>query len=189
MRGEAEIEARRRHAGQAVLAAGAVRQRIELDEEEHLGDRHRDHREIDAGAPQRDQPDQIADDRGRDHADEQRQHDVGKAGCGEQIGGDEAAGAVERRLAERQQAGVAEQDVEADAEQAPDQDAVDRVGREAEMRQHERRGDQADRRQRLDQEGALLRHQTAALIRGPPRRAGRSGRSTSTSVIATNSMT
>ena len=77
---------------------------------------------------------------------------VGEAGAGQQIGGDEAAGAVERRLAERQQPGVAEQDVEADAEQAPDQDAVDRVRREAEMRQHERRGDQADRRQRLDQE-------------------------------------
>ena len=64
-RGEAEIEARRRHAGQAVLAAGPVRQRIELDEEEHLGDRHRDHREIDAGAPQRDQADQVADQRPR----------------------------------------------------------------------------------------------------------------------------
>ena len=71
-RREAEIEARRRHAGQAVLAAGPVRQRIELDEEEDLRDRHRDHREVDAGAAQRDQADQVADDRGRDHADDQR---------------------------------------------------------------------------------------------------------------------
>ena len=78
-----------------------------------------------------------------------------KAGAGQQVGGDEAAGAVEGRLAERQQAGVAEQDVEADAEQAPDQDAVDGVGREAEMRQHEGRGDQADGRQRLDQEAGV----------------------------------
>ena len=70
--GEAEIEARRRHAGQAVLAAGPFRQRIELDEEEHFGDRHRDHGEIDAGAPQRDQADQIADDGRRDHADDER---------------------------------------------------------------------------------------------------------------------
>ena len=51
------------------------------------------------------------------------------------------------------QAGEAEQDVEADAEQAPDQDAVDGGRREAEMGQHERRGDQPDRRQRLDERG------------------------------------
>ena len=171
-RGEAEIEARRRHARQAVLAAGPVRQRIELDEEEHLRDRHRDHGEVDAGAPQRDQPDQIADDGGRDHADDQRQHHVRKAGAGQQIGGDESAGAVERRLAERQQPGEAEQDIEADAEQAPDQDAVDGVGREAEMRQHERRHDQADRRQHLDQKGTLLEHQMTTFIRGPACRAG-----------------
>ena len=62
---EAEIERRRRHAGQAVLAAGIVRERVEFDEIEHLGDRHRDHGEINAGAPQRDQPDQKADDRRR----------------------------------------------------------------------------------------------------------------------------
>ncbi len=75
-RREAESTARRRHAGQAVLAAGEGRQRIELDEVEHLGDRHRDHGEIDAGAPERDQPDQIADDGGDDRADEHRRHDV-----------------------------------------------------------------------------------------------------------------
>ena len=173
MRGEAEVEARRRHAGQAVLAAGPVRQRIELDEEEDLRDRHRDHGEVDAGAAQRDQPDQVADDGRRDHADDQREHDVGKARAREQVGGDEAAGAVEGRLAERQQAGVAEQDVEADAEQAPDQDAVDGVGRGSEIGQHERRRDQADRGQRLDQERALLEHQATAFIRGPARRAGR----------------
>ena len=115
--------------------------------------------------------------------------DVREAGAGEQIGGDEAAGAVERRLAERQQAGEAEQDVEADAEQAPDQDAVDGVGREAEIGQHERRHDQPDRGQRLDQEGTLLEHQATALIRGPRVPSRPCGRSTSTSVIAANSMT
>ena len=171
--GEAEIEARRRNAGQAVLAAGPVRQRIELDEKEHLGDRHRDHGEIDAGAPQRDQPDQIADGGGGDHADHQRQEDVGKSGAGEQIGRDETAGAVERRLAERQQSGEAEQDVEAETEQAPDQDPVHGIGCKPEMRQHERRDDQADRRQRLDQKRALLEHQMTTFIRGPACRAGR----------------
>ena len=84
----------------------------------------------------------------------------------EQIGGHHAAGAEKGGLAEREQAGEAEQDVEADAEQAPDQDAVDRGGREAEVRQDERRGDQPDGRQRLDQKGTLPEHQIAALIRG-----------------------
>ncbi len=170
--GEAEIEARRRHAGQTVLAAGPVRQRIELDEKEHLRDRHRDHGEVDAGAPQRDQPDQIADRGGGDHADDQRQHHVGKSGAGQQIGRDKTAGAVERRLAERQQPGKAEQDIEAEAEQAPDQDPVHGVGGKAEMRQHERRNDQADRRQCLDQKGTLLEHQMTTFIRGPACRAG-----------------
>ena len=54
---EAEIENRRRHAGQPVFAAREVRQRIELDEIEHLGDRHCDHREIDAGTSERYQSD------------------------------------------------------------------------------------------------------------------------------------
>jgi hypothetical protein len=114
--GEAERKHRRRHAGQPVFTAGIVRQRVELDEIEDFGNRHGDHGEVDAGAAQRDQPDQIADDRGRGHADEQRQHDIGKAGDGEQIGRNHAAGAEEGRLAERQQAGEAEQDVETDAE-------------------------------------------------------------------------
>ena len=71
-RGETEIDARRRHAGEAVLAAGVVRQRIELDEEEHFRDRDRDHREIDARAPQRDQTDEIADDARDQSADDDR---------------------------------------------------------------------------------------------------------------------
>ena len=73
------------------------------------------------------------------------------------------------------QPGKAEQDVEADAEQAPDQDAVDRGGRKSEMGQHERRGDQPDRRQRLDKKGAFPEHQLTAFIRGRPCRAGRRG--------------
>ena len=48
----------RRHAGQPVLAAGIVGQRIVLDEKEHFRDGDGDHREIDAGAAQRDDADQ-----------------------------------------------------------------------------------------------------------------------------------
>ena len=172
-RREAEIERRRRHAGETVLAAGEVRQRAELDEVEHLRDRHRDHGEIDAGAAERDQADEIADRGGADHADDERQDDVGEARLREQIGGDHAARAEEGRLAERQKPGEAEQDVEAEAEQAPDQDAVDRRGREAEMGQHEGRDDQADRGQGFDEKGTLLEHGRTGPIRGRPRRGAR----------------
>ena len=171
-RGEAEIEARRRHARQPVLAAGVVRQRIELDEEEHLGDRDRDHGEVDAGAPQRDQADQVAGDGGGDHADDQRADHVAEAGAGQQIGGDEAAGAVKRRLAERQQSGEAEQDVEAEAEQAPDQDAVHGVRREAEMRAARRATRSAPIAVSVSiRKGRCL--SIGSFIRGPARRAGR----------------
>ena len=51
---EAEMKARRRYAGQTVLAAGPVRERIELDKKEYFRDRHGDHGEVNAGAPQRD---------------------------------------------------------------------------------------------------------------------------------------
>src|SRR5262249_41052406 len=69
--GEAEIECRRWHAGQTILAAGEIREWIELDEEKDLRDRHGDHGEIDASAPERDQSDQIADHGRHDRADEQ----------------------------------------------------------------------------------------------------------------------
>ena len=97
---EAEIDGRGRNTGQTVLAAGPCRQGIKLDEVEYLGDRNRDHRKIDAGAAQREQPDQIADKGGRDHPDEQRKHDIRKTRLGEQIGGDETTGTVEGRLTE-----------------------------------------------------------------------------------------
>ena len=76
--GETEVENRGRHARKPVLAAGEIGKGIELDEIEYFPDRHRDHGEVDAGAPQRDQPDQIADGRRRDRADEHRRHDVRK---------------------------------------------------------------------------------------------------------------
>ena len=189
MRREAEVEARRRHARQSVLAAGPFRQRIELDEIEDLRDRHRDHREVDAGAAQRDQADEVADGRGGDHADHEREHHVRKAGAREQVGGDESAGAVERRLAEREQARVAEQDVEADAEEAPHQDAVHRVGRRAQVGQHEGRGDERDRGERLDQVGGVLVMPTRRAHSRPRVPSRPCGRTISTSVIAANSIT
>ena len=67
-RSETEEDARLRHPRQAVLAAGEGGQRIEFDEEEYFGNRHRNHREVNAGAAQCDQADQITDRRGNDRA-------------------------------------------------------------------------------------------------------------------------
>src|SRR6516225_3327346 len=53
-----EMEARRRNAWQAVLPASVLRERVEFDEVEDLGDCYRDHGEIDAGTSQCDQADE-----------------------------------------------------------------------------------------------------------------------------------
>ena len=171
-RGEAEVDARLRDARQTVLAAGVVRQRIELDEEEHFRDGDGDHREIDAGAPERDQADEIADNSGDHGADDDRREHIRKVDLGQKIGGEHAAGAEERRLSEGEEAGIAEQDVEAEAEQAPDQDAVHGRRGEPEMGQDEGRGDQPESGEGLDDKGTLWVHLQAWLIRGPPRREG-----------------
>ena len=63
------------------------------------------------------------------------------------------------------------------------------VGREAEVRQDERRGDQPDRGQRFDEKGALPRASDDRAHSRPAVPSSPYGRSTSTSVIATNSMT
>ena len=66
-----------------------------------------------------------------------------KRAAGQKIGGDKSAGAVERRLAERQKPGAAEQQIEAEAENSPDQDAGEQIDRaepgiEAERQHHQR---------------------------------------------------
>jgi len=186
---EAEVERRRRDARQAVLAAGPIRERIEFDEEEDFGDRHRDHGEVDSRASQRDQPDQVADARGNDHADQQREHDMRESRPREQVRRHHAAGAVQGRLSEREQSGVAEKYVEADAEHAPDEDAVDGVRRRAQVGQHERRRNQRRRRQRLDDERALRGAQAIGVHSRPFTPSSPCGRAMSTSAMAANSIT
>src|SRR5690606_3962152 len=97
---EAEIERRYGHSGQAVLATGKGRERIELDEIEDLGDRHRDHGEIDACSPKGNQADQIADDTRYRGAEKDGRQNMGKSSLGQQIGGEHAAGAIEGGLPE-----------------------------------------------------------------------------------------
>ena len=173
--GEAEIERRSGHARQAVLAAGIVGQGRVLHEEEHLGDRDRDHGEIDAGAPERDHADEKAGDRGRDDADRKPEHHAGQPHAGQKIGGDETAGAEERRLAERQQPGEAEQKIEADAEQPEHQNPIHGVGDEADLRQDEGRDDERERRPALERQPANSPAGLDHVRPVPARRADRAG--------------
>src|SRR5262249_44155183 len=99
--GKSEIKARHGHAGQAVLTAGPFGQWIEFDKVEHLRNRYGDHRKIDSGAAQGDKPDQIAGDRGGDHANDKGCRHVAEACACQKIGSDNATGAVESRLTER----------------------------------------------------------------------------------------
>ena len=119
------------------------------------------------------EPHQVANDARHGRADHQRRHHVREADDGEQIGRDHAASAEEGGLSEGEQAGEAEQDVEADPEHTPNQNAVDRRRRESKVRQDEGRGDQPDGGQRLDHERTLPNPTGTALIRGRPCRAAR----------------
>jgi hypothetical protein len=66
----------------------------------------------------------------------------GQDAAGQQVGRDEAAGAVKRGLTERQEPAVAEQQVEADAEQTPDEDAARQIDRRERPGKPERQPDQ-----------------------------------------------
>ena len=109
----AEAEHRNRHAGDAVLAAGVVRQRRILHEIGHLAECQGDHREVDADAAHREPADHKAGQAGRGGARSQRQPYAAQRAGDQQVGRDETADAVERRLSERQQSGEPKQDVEA----------------------------------------------------------------------------
>jgi hypothetical protein len=177
----ADVNFRLGHIGEAVLAAGDGGERRVLQEEEHLGEGDRDHRQIDAGAAEREQADDQTDEGGADRAHGQSQEDVRDLVGDEQVGSDEAAGAVKRRLAEREQAGVAEDEVEAEAEQAPDQDAAQHVGVGADLGQHEGRNDQDCGEN--DETGEAAVEFLHRVPNSP------CGRATSTSAMAANSIT
>ncbi len=134
-----------RHVRKAVLAAGPAREGGEFEEEEHLREGERDHREVDAGAAQRQHADADRHDGGGERAQDRREDDARhQPGC-HQIRGDEAAEAVERRLAEGEQAGEAEEQVEAEPEHAPDQHAPGHIGPDADEWQQERQHDERER--------------------------------------------
>src|SRR5690606_15871820 len=75
----------------------------------------------------------------------QRDEHVVDDARGEQIRRDKTAGAVERGLAERKQTRIAEQQVETQAEQAPDEHPAEQVGTRADNRRDVGRHDEDER--------------------------------------------
>src|SRR5262249_44364398 len=115
-----EAEGQLRDAAQAVVTAREIRQ-VEGDEVEQLGEGEREHREVDAAAAEREEADdRAARARGRD-ADGQGQPHRGPAELRERdprpVGAEAEVGGV----AERQEAGVAVEQVEADREETIDE--------------------------------------------------------------------
>ncbi len=136
--------------GDAGLTAeeGAQDQRRGCDE---FGDAERDHRKGRTGAPRRHPAEQHGEDQARRTADQrhQRQRDR-KLVLGDDVDGvdrEEAAEAVIDRVAERQHAGLAEQDIVGQREDDRDADQAEggqRSARREQFRQHQqhqRRGD------------------------------------------------
>ena len=137
-----------RHALQAVFAARE--RRLQEHEIDHLRESERRHREVDALAADRDHA--------NDGADQRRDDDAGEhAELGRPAGRPhQPAGAVRRAreirgMAERQQAGVAEQQVEGAGEDG----VAERRHHEDRIEAQERRGD--EQQQAGDQAGARQR--------------------------------
>lgn len=128
-------EATARHALQAVLATGE--RRLQAEEVQHLRQRQRNHREVDALPPDRQHPHDEAKQRpgrhARNDADFRREPQIAH-----HITGDVACAAKERGMAERQQTRKAEQQVERTSEQREAQHLHD----EYRIRTGERRDDQ-----------------------------------------------
>ncbi|MNQ28018.1 hypothetical protein D3C85_412870 [compost metagenome] len=142
-----------RHALQTVLAAGE--RRLHEHEEHQLGQRQGDHREVDALAADRQEAEAQPEQPGGRRAGEDAQLGGQPRVLAEQVAGDVAAAGEERRVAERQQSGEAQQQVEGAGEQREAQQL------HQEHRVHRQRGDQRQAQQR--QVEAALAQQRRAL--------------------------
>ncbi len=166
-----------RHALDAVLAAGELR--LQREEVHHLRERERDHREIDALAADGDAADDDAEDTGdqgatkdRERRRLRRQRDrepLPRAGPVRQahradlgdVGRDIGCPAEEHRVAERQQAAIADQQVEGAGEQRKAQrlhqehriDLKRRQRRQHQHRDHHRERDLHARRHIRSRQG------------------------------------
>src|SRR5699024_3781897 len=116
------------NAGNAVFTASPVTQGTELQKVDHFAKCQCAHGEVNATSLQR----QVADDEtqygSHHHAQEQGDQHVADNVGSKQISRDEAARTVKCCLPERQQAGIAEQQVKSEPEQAPYQNAAQQSG-------------------------------------------------------------
>jgi len=145
-----------RNALDAVLAMGEGR--LQIDEEQQLRQRQRDHGEIDALAADRDQAGDDAKPAGRQHADDDA--DLGgDAPHLQRMGRGVAGGAEEHGMAERQQAAIADQEVERAGEQRKAQRLHHEVRIEARQRhdgQQHPHDDEGDHEVRAHQQTHLV---------------------------------
>ena len=130
-----------RHALQAVFT---TRERcLQAGEIHHLRQRHGDHGEVDALAPDGDQPDHCADQAGTDDPDQDGQLRCEMLGADEPAG-DVGCGAEKGRMAEGQQAGKAQQQVERAGKDREAQQLHDKHRIQAEHRRQQRQQQQRD---------------------------------------------
>ena len=164
-----------RHGLDPILAMGE--RRLEAEEVDHLGERQRDHREIDALAPDRepahDQSQRPR--RGRPAQDGQlRRPSPHLGGMGRHV----PRRAEERRVPERQEPRVADQEVEGAREQRKaqrlhEEERIDDERRQHEEGDHQREGhvlmpQRARCRGQRARLGVVRRHATGRARRGPP---------------------
>ena len=166
-----------RHRLDAVLAAGELR--LQGEEEHHLRQRQRDHREIDALAADRERAGDEAEHRGGRGAGEDREFRREAPGLGG-IGGQIARPAEIERMAERQQPDIADQQVEGAGEQRKAQRLHQEQRIDEERRDHERHHHDGERdraRSRRARRGGMpaLRDRRAlsAMSGRPSEQAGR----------------
>ena len=128
-------------AAQTVLAAGPVDGLVE-QVVDALRQRHRDHGEVDAAGADRQHADQRRHQQTAEHAERDR-HVPGQREMHDRDAAEIGAGAEQRGVAERQQAEIAEHQIEAERVQTVDQD-VHRQRRERHdqrKHQHDQAGD------------------------------------------------
>ena len=158
-------QGRPRNAGDAVRAAGQALP-VDDDEADDLAEGQRDDGEIVAAQPQHGKAEQHAPERGEDagerQADPERQSEIGRQ---QRVG--IGADRVERDIAEVEQAGEADHDVQPPAEHhvGEHEDAeVENVALVVEQHRHQKREDQQHRRDQASGE----RERCSAPRPGPP---------------------
>ncbi len=115
--------------------------RLDAEEIDHLRQRHRDHREIDAGAADRQRPGDETHRGGDRDAAEDRQQRIELPDF-RGVRGDIACHAEEHRVAEGEQADIADQQIEGageqrDAQHLHHEERVDEERRGGDQRQHQ----------------------------------------------------